>query len=420
MAVDRPGHRPGPLAGRPRDALPDPSPVAAAGRPPSDVPARHFEHDPALRFAVAMDPAPPPDPDALPLQPAEQRRRHAQLQPHRHRAHPVRRWRALAVRVLDGRLRRRPVRALPGRDQRPDHVRRRPLPAGHGQERRPGHGRGRAGSSSTSTSPSSRRARSIRAGRARWRRRRTAWTGPSRPASAWPEAGELARADPSASPAPGRHRHRDHRGRLVPGHLSRDHARLRPGPGHARAHDRAPPGPHHEALPADSPERTWVIELDGLVQGYAITEPGSDQFLPPPDGAGEVESLYLHPEAIGRGLGRPLLDHAVADLWARASIRSCSGRSRPTAGPDASTSTPAGCWTSPASTGSWTRSRAPSSATGWNPRGPDARRRAPCAAAPLCAAPHGRPRERGSPSLGTKVRAHGGTDGGTPADVTGG
>lgn len=74
---------------------------------------------------------------------------------------------------------------------------------------------------------------------------------------------------------------------------------------------------HDQTRPADSPERTWVIELDGLVQGYAITEPGSDQFLPPPDGAGEVESLYLHPEAIGRGLGRPLLDHAVADLRSR-------------------------------------------------------------------------------------------------------
>lgn len=70
-------------------------------------------------------------------------------------------------------------------------------------------------------------------------------------------------------------------------------------------------------MPGDSPERTWVVERDGVVRGYATTEPGSSQFLPPPAGAGEVESLYLHPEAIGQGLGRPLLDHAVDDLWTR-------------------------------------------------------------------------------------------------------
>jgi ribosomal protein S18 acetylase RimI-like enzyme len=67
----------------------------------------------------------------------------------------------------------------------------------------------------------------------------------------------------------------------------------------------------------EGPQRLWVIETDGEVRGYATTEPGSDQFLPPPDGAGELESLYLHPDAIGRGLGWALLQHAVDDLVAR-------------------------------------------------------------------------------------------------------
>lgn len=68
------------------------------------------------------------------------------------------------------------------------------------------------------------------------------------------------------------------------------------------------------AAAADDPRRMWVIEADGAIAGYAITEPGSDMFLPPPDGAGELESLYLHPDAIGRGLGWTLLRHAVDDL----------------------------------------------------------------------------------------------------------
>lgn len=68
---------------------------------------------------------------------------------------------------------------------------------------------------------------------------------------------------------------------------------------------------------AGDPQRLWVIEADGAIAGYARTEPGLDQFLPPPDGAGELESLYLHPDAIGRGLGRALLRHAVDDLVER-------------------------------------------------------------------------------------------------------
>jgi uncharacterized protein (DUF1684 family) len=41
------------------------SPVPAASR--AEFRGRHFEHDPALRFALELRPAPPPDPDASPL-----------------------------------------------------------------------------------------------------------------------------------------------------------------------------------------------------------------------------------------------------------------------------------------------------------------------------------------------------------------
>ena len=41
------------------------SPVPAAARGAFE--ARHFDHDPSLRFHVTVEPAPPPDPNALPL-----------------------------------------------------------------------------------------------------------------------------------------------------------------------------------------------------------------------------------------------------------------------------------------------------------------------------------------------------------------
>lgn len=71
-----------------------------------------------------------------------------------------------------------------------------------------------------------------------------------------------------------------------------------------------------KADPSD-PVRVWVTEVDGAVAGYAVTLPGSDEFLPPPPGAGELDSLYLAPDMVGRGLGRRLLQHATDDLWDR-------------------------------------------------------------------------------------------------------
>ena len=63
--------------------------------------------------------------------------------------------------------------------------------------------------------------------------------------------------------------------------------------------------------------RTWVVVDGGRVLGFVDTGPGRDESAPPPDGAGEVYAIYLAPEARGRGHGRALFGHAVADLLAR-------------------------------------------------------------------------------------------------------
>ncbi len=67
----------------------------------------------------------------------------------------------------------------------------------------------------------------------------------------------------------------------------------------------------------DSPSRAWVAEGDGTVLGYATTSPAKANWLPPPDGAGELTNLYLDPDVIGSGVGRLLYDHAEADLRER-------------------------------------------------------------------------------------------------------
>ena len=69
--------------------------------------------------------------------------------------------------------------------------------------------------------------------------------------------------------------------------------------------------------PPDHPSRVWVAERDGQILGYAITSPATSEYLPPPDGAGEITSLYLDPGAIGTGIGQLLYEHAVHDLFKR-------------------------------------------------------------------------------------------------------
>jgi L-amino acid N-acyltransferase YncA len=68
--------------------------------------------------------------------------------------------------------------------------------------------------------------------------------------------------------------------------------------------------------PADSVGRTWVVEVAGVVRGFAATGAIRDA----PDDlavAGEVLAIYLAPEARGQGLGRAIFSHAVEDLQAR-------------------------------------------------------------------------------------------------------
>ena len=62
--------------------------------------------------------------------------------------------------------------------------------------------------------------------------------------------------------------------------------------------------------------RVWVVEEDGVVRGFAATRACRDADAAP--GTGEVNSIYLAPEAWGRGLGTVLLEGAVDDLRARA------------------------------------------------------------------------------------------------------
>ena len=57
---------------------------------------------------------------------------------------------------------------------------------------------------------------------------------------------------------------------------------------------------------------TLVVEdAEGRVAGYALAAPARDDDAP---GLGELEAIYLDPEARGRGLGRPLLEAALAEL----------------------------------------------------------------------------------------------------------
>jgi GNAT superfamily N-acetyltransferase len=63
--------------------------------------------------------------------------------------------------------------------------------------------------------------------------------------------------------------------------------------------------------------RPWVAERQGVVLGFATTTPAKSDWLPPPEGAGELTNLYLDPAAIGSGVGSELYEHAAADLRAR-------------------------------------------------------------------------------------------------------
>ncbi len=65
----------------------------------------------------------------------------------------------------------------------------------------------------------------------------------------------------------------------------------------------------------ESPQRVWVA-VDGVsIVGMAVVGPSRDPEAGPT--TGELEAIYLAPEAMGRGIGRALLDRAVVDLGQR-------------------------------------------------------------------------------------------------------
>ena len=71
------------------------------------------------------------------------------------------------------------------------------------------------------------------------------------------------------------------------------------------------------AGPATASGRTWVIEVDDAVVGFAASGEGRSESAPPPTGAGEIYAIYLAPESRGVGYGRALFGHTVSDLLAR-------------------------------------------------------------------------------------------------------
>ncbi|MCA1726330.1 MAG: GNAT family N-acetyltransferase [Actinobacteria bacterium] len=72
-----------------------------------------------------------------------------------------------------------------------------------------------------------------------------------------------------------------------------------------RAHLRAP----------DPGTSRWVGELEGSVAGFSVIGPARPGFGEP--GWGEVYAIYVDPDRQRLGIGRALLDHAVATLRAR-------------------------------------------------------------------------------------------------------
>jgi ribosomal protein S18 acetylase RimI-like enzyme len=70
---------------------------------------------------------------------------------------------------------------------------------------------------------------------------------------------------------------------------------------------------HRHSLEAPMPDwRTWVVEDEDVVVGFAVTGPSQDADADPK--TGELYAIYLEPDRVGTGLGRTLFEHAVGDL----------------------------------------------------------------------------------------------------------
>jgi GNAT superfamily N-acetyltransferase len=62
----------------------------------------------------------------------------------------------------------------------------------------------------------------------------------------------------------------------------------------------------------DPKNGAFVAEENGRVVGFASFGPSRDEDAP--DGTGEVPAIYVEPSAMGRGVGRGLLEEATAEL----------------------------------------------------------------------------------------------------------
>jgi GNAT superfamily N-acetyltransferase len=62
----------------------------------------------------------------------------------------------------------------------------------------------------------------------------------------------------------------------------------------------------------ETKRRIWVAESEDGLLGFSEAGPTREDDAP--DYAGEVYTLYLDPSAVGKGIGRELFAHTVADL----------------------------------------------------------------------------------------------------------
>jgi ribosomal protein S18 acetylase RimI-like enzyme len=73
---------------------------------------------------------------------------------------------------------------------------------------------------------------------------------------------------------------------------------------------------HRHSLEAPMPDwRTWVVEDEDVVVGFAVTGPSQDADAD--QRTGEVYAIYLEPDRVGTGAGRRLFEHAIEDLRER-------------------------------------------------------------------------------------------------------
>jgi L-amino acid N-acyltransferase YncA len=78
----------------------------------------------------------------------------------------------------------------------------------------------------------------------------------------------------------------------------------------------------HGILSSEASEgRTWIVELNGQVVGFASTGPSSETDTAP--ATAQVYAIYLDQQMVGRGSGRVLLTHVLSDLAGRGYDAAC-------------------------------------------------------------------------------------------------